>query len=129
IAGRRPFERNTAPETLTAIIREDHARLREVDATVPAEGERIVDRCLQKDPSDRYASTRDLARDLREAREALTNPSGRRSGSHLVPRVVPARRIAVATGAFVAIAVGLYFSMHQATPLQPPKFRSVAVLP
>jgi len=129
IAGRRPFERNTAPETLTAIIREDHPRLHEVDATVPAELGRIVDRCLQKAPSDRYASTRDLARDLREVRDALTNPSGRRSGPHLVPRMVPTGRIAAVAGAVIAIAAGAYFALNRTTPVQPPKFRSVAVLP
>ncbi|MGZ7041005.1 MAG: protein kinase domain-containing protein, partial [Thermoanaerobaculia bacterium] len=126
---KRPFDRNTAPETLTAIIREDPPRMASTDPTVPAELQRIVDRCLQKDPADRYASTRDLARDLREARDALTNPSGRRSGSHLVPRAVPVRRIGAIAAAAIVVAGAAYLATRPHTPVTPPSVRSVAVLP
>jgi tetratricopeptide (TPR) repeat protein len=125
----RPFDRNTAPETLTAIIREDHPRLHEVDPAVPAELERIIDRCLQKDPADRYASTRDLARDLREVRDALTNPSGRRSGSHVIARPFQARRAGAIGAAVLTVIVGAYVATRRTTPQSPPKYRSVAVLP
>jgi hypothetical protein len=37
----------------------------------------IIERCLQKDPNDRYASTRDLARDLANARDRLSELTGR----------------------------------------------------
>ena len=128
---RRPFDRNTAPETLTAIIREEHPRLRDIDAALPPELERIVDRLLRKDPADRYASTRDLARDLREVRDALTNPSGRRSGSHAAPGLKKRGRIAAIAAAAVAAVAGIaYMTMHPPTPTTtPPRFRSVAVLP
>jgi serine/threonine protein kinase len=65
IVGERPFDRATAAETLTAIIREEAPPLpRSTDKGV----RQIIARCLAKSPQLRYASTRDLARDLRDLR-------------------------------------------------------------
>ena len=69
LTGRRPFTRPTAVETLSAIIREDPPPVAELNPSVPAPVQWIVDRCLAKAPSDRYGSTRDLARDLAAARD------------------------------------------------------------
>ena len=132
IARRRPFDRNTAPETLTAIIREDHRHLRDIDPAIPAELERIVDRCLQKDPGDRYASTRDLARDLREVRDALTDSSGRRSGSHAVRRQIPVARLSGIAAGVALLAAGVFYMAREHTPLRPPArsgVKALAVLP
>jgi len=73
--GRRAFQRTTAAETLTAIIREDTEPISQINAGVPAPFRWIVERCLQKDPEERYASTRDLARDLKSVREHLSEVS------------------------------------------------------
>ena len=70
--GRRAFHRDTAAETLTAIIREDPSPIAQANARVPAPFRWIVERCLAKDPEERYASTRDLARDLAMVREHLS---------------------------------------------------------
>jgi serine/threonine protein kinase/Tol biopolymer transport system component len=70
--GKRAFQRATSAETLTAIIREDAEPIGPMNGRVPAPFRWIVERCLQKDPEERYASTRDLARDLRSVREHLT---------------------------------------------------------
>ncbi len=67
--GRRPFPRSSAAETMTAIIREEADPL---PATVPAPLRWIVERLLAKDPSDRYESTRDLYRELRQIRDRLS---------------------------------------------------------
>ena len=64
--GRHPFVRDSAPETLTAIIREDPPPL---PAGVPPPLRWIIERLLSKDPADRYDSTRDLYRDLRQLRD------------------------------------------------------------
>ena len=73
--GKRAFQRGTSAETLTAIIREDIEPVERVNAAVPAPFRWIVERCLQKDPEERYASTRDLARDIRSIREHLSEAS------------------------------------------------------
>jgi Tol biopolymer transport system component len=64
LAGRRPFAANSVPETLTAIIREDARPLESAAPNVPAPVRWLVERCLSKEPDGRYASSRDLARDL-----------------------------------------------------------------
>ncbi|HEY6843362.1 MAG TPA: serine/threonine-protein kinase, partial [Thermoanaerobaculia bacterium] len=72
IAGKRPFDRATNAETLTAIIREEAPPLPGGNEGTMRDLQQIVNRCLAKSPHDRYASTRDLARDLRDLRNRLT---------------------------------------------------------
>jgi len=74
--GRRAFQRNTAAETLTAIIREDPPPIDQANAKVPAPLRWLVERCLEKDPDERYASTKDLARDLSRLRQRLPEATG-----------------------------------------------------
>ena len=69
LAGRPPFRRPTLAETLTAIIRDEPEPFPPLDPRVDAPVRWIIDRCLAKDPEDRYGSTRDLARDLTRLRD------------------------------------------------------------
>ncbi len=73
--GKRAFARGTAVETLSAIIRDDPEPIGRVNPAAPPPLRWIVDSCLQKDPDERYASTRDLARDLKHAQERLSDLS------------------------------------------------------
>jgi eukaryotic-like serine/threonine-protein kinase len=68
-SGKRAFPRDSAAEIMTAIIREDAEPLA---VTVPAQFRWIVERLLAKEPADRYDSTRDLYRDLRQLRDRLS---------------------------------------------------------
>jgi dipeptidyl aminopeptidase/acylaminoacyl peptidase len=70
--GKRPFQRATGAETLAAIIREEPEDVARVNPRAPAPLRWIIDRCLEKDPDDRFASTTDLARDLASLREHLS---------------------------------------------------------
>jgi len=64
LAGRRAFQRETAAETMTAILREDPPVLEaSVEGLPPALG-RVVTHCLEKQPDERFQSARDLAFDL-----------------------------------------------------------------
>ena len=78
--GKRAFERGTSAETLTAIIREETEPVERLNASVPGPFRWLVERCMQKDPEERYASTRDLARDLKSIREHLSDSSVAVSG-------------------------------------------------
>ena len=70
--GRRAFARRSAPETMTAILREEPEPLSTAAPTIPVSLRWIVERCLSKDPEDRYAATKDLARDLARLRDGLS---------------------------------------------------------
>ncbi len=76
VTGKRVWKRDSAAETLTAIIREDPDPLATAAPGTPAAMRWIVDRCLAKDPEERYASTRDLARDLTTVKDHLGEVSG-----------------------------------------------------
>ena len=71
LTGRRAFDRTTIAETLSAIIREEPVRIVHINPSVPPPVRWIVERCLAKEPADRYAITRDLARDLGDARDHI----------------------------------------------------------
>jgi hypothetical protein len=56
LTGRRPFDRETAAETMTAILREDPPHPEGVDPTAA----RVALHCLEKRPEERFQSARDL---------------------------------------------------------------------
>ena len=60
LGGQPPFRRNTAVETLSAILRDDPAALVAARGTVSPNLEGVVRRCLEKRPEDRFASAQDL---------------------------------------------------------------------
>lgn len=68
-AGKKAFQGGSAAELMVAIIREDAQPL---PASVPAPFRWIVERLLHKEPNERYDSTRDLYRELRQARDRLS---------------------------------------------------------
>ena len=70
--GRRAFQRDSAAETLVAVIREEPEPIAKRNPRLPPPLRWIVERCLAKDPDGRYASTRDLARDLATLRDHLS---------------------------------------------------------
>jgi serine/threonine-protein kinase len=135
LTGRRPFDEPSPAETMAAIIRNDPKPLRDLRADVPRDLDRIITRCLEKDPRDRYASTRDLARDLREVRNMITAPSGVERTSTARPRFFtrPKRR----AGAMVAIGIALLVviiasrAARKAAPAAPPaaNVKAIGVLP
>jgi tetratricopeptide (TPR) repeat protein len=117
VSGQRAFKRETALQTMVSIVESDPRPLAEIAPDVPAEVQTIVSRCLSKDPAGRYASTRDLARDLHDLQLALV--SGSRSISHLSsvrPRVRRSPvRWAIAAGllaATVAVVAWLALSSN-----------------
>jgi len=71
--GRRAFRRNTPVETLSAIIRDEPEPIGSLNPQTPAPLRWIVERCLAKNPEERYVSTRDLARDLASVRDHLSD--------------------------------------------------------
>jgi predicted ATPase len=73
VTGVPAFQKKTPAETAAAILRDEPERIASRMLQAPAPFIWIVERCLAKDPKQRYASTRDLARDLAAVRDRLVD--------------------------------------------------------
>ena len=62
--GRRPFEGDNTVSVLTSILRDEPAKISGIKTSLPLQLQRIVERCLQKDPAGRYDSAAGLRDDL-----------------------------------------------------------------
>ena len=129
---RRPFERETKAEVLAAIIRDDPEPPSTIDKGIPEELDRLVMRCLSKQPRNRYGSTADLAVDLREIRHRFTSRTsspGGRDSSGRTERARPSRLAMIgALVAFFVFAGGLFmWNRHRASARE--SVQSLAVIP
>ena len=104
--GKKPFQRDTAAQTMAAIIQEDPEPITTANARVPAPLRWIIDRCLAKEPDGRYASTTDLARELKSLRDHLSEATSA-SISAGVPAAKPRRAPVGAMAAVVVAAVAV----------------------
>jgi serine/threonine protein kinase/Tol biopolymer transport system component len=68
-SGKQTFARDSSIETMAAIVRDEPPPLEE---KLPVPLKWIIDRCLAKEPQQRYESTRDLFQELRNLREHLS---------------------------------------------------------
>jgi len=71
LCGRRAFKQDTAAETMTAILKEDPPEFGKTETPISEGVERIMRRCLEKSPEQRFQS----AKDLGFALEALSGTS------------------------------------------------------
>jgi serine/threonine protein kinase len=65
VTGRRAFQRETAAETMTAILHDEPQGPMGSDHQIPMELGRVIRQCLAKSPNQRLQSARDLALGLR----------------------------------------------------------------
>ena len=65
LCGRRPFAGDSRASLMAAIVAADPPPLSSLLAQIPASLERLIRRCLAKDPDDRWQTARDLAAELR----------------------------------------------------------------
>ena len=73
--GRRPFEGDSAIDTLHKIIYSTAAPVTDFNPDAPADLQRIIRRCLAKDPDRRYQTIRDVANDLEDLRREIAGDS------------------------------------------------------
>ena len=72
LTGVRPFQGDSALTTLTAVMTHDPEPPRSLHREIPADLQRIVMRCLEKDPETRYPSAHVLHQDLSACRARIT---------------------------------------------------------
>ncbi len=121
LSGKRAFQGATAADTMGAILKDDPPSLSQITPAVPLSLHRIVYRCMEKNPDERFHS----AWDLGFALEGLSAASD--SGIAPAPRSIGARfrsrwlQAAVAVlGLALFTAIGMLTDRHftKATPIR-----------
>ncbi len=104
--GKPAFRRETPAGTLDAIINDELPPMGALDARAPLLLRWIVERCLAKNPEDRYGSTADLYRDLRTLRDRLAETVAREAGANVPKPAAAWRRVwkAAAIGAALVVS-------------------------
>jgi serine/threonine protein kinase/Tol biopolymer transport system component len=121
LSGRRAFKQDTAAETMTAILKQDPPEFAESGTPVSEGVERIMRRCLEKSPEQRFQSARDLAFAL----EALSGPPHTMAIQPAPSPVRPKRwAIVGTTAAMIALAIAAYFAGTR-THNEPARFERI----
>jgi Tol biopolymer transport system component len=118
VTGSRPFGGNSVVDTLHQIIHADPAPIAARVPAAPADLQRIVRKCLAKDPEERYQSMKEVAIDLRDLRRQLD--------SGPVMAAAPVRRgfstLAIAAVVVLLVAAGgmALWKTRGGLPVEPP---------
>src|SRR5713226_8556757 len=118
LSGQRAFRRDTPAETMTAVLKEDPPELSDPGRPLSSALERIVRRCLEKNPEQRFQS----ARDLSFALSALsgTDASGAARITEAPHRVPLLRWLSIVLALTAVAGATWYFARRSAagTPMQ-----------
>jgi len=87
VAGRRPFVGQTPADVASSILRDTPEPLTEVRAELPGEFGRIVTRCLEKDPRERFQTALEISNELRGLQRTLERGGPRESESPAAGKV------------------------------------------
>ena len=98
ISGKRAFQRDSGVETMNAILKEDPPELSNTNVAISPGMDRIIRRCLEKNPEQRFQS----ASDLTFAIETLSAKSGTSAAVQAI--ATPSRRRWIAAAVVVAVA-------------------------
>jgi eukaryotic-like serine/threonine-protein kinase len=124
LSGKRAFQRDTPPETMTAILRDDVPEMTDLQPPPPPALDRIVRRCLEKNPEQRFQSAKDLAFGL-ESLSQLSGSGGVTSAQAAIAAAKPApqKKIALAVAGVVLAAtigaIGWWIGRQSATVVAP----------
>jgi tetratricopeptide (TPR) repeat protein/TolB-like protein len=134
-SGREAFRRETPAQTIAAIIEDAPEPLATLNPAFPPPARWIIERCLAKEPAERYASTLDLARELRNVRERLPEVDSSGSSPYAVVSASLRRgwKRTAGTGlvalAVLAVAWGAWELWKRLGPAGSGRVPVVAVLP
>ena len=124
LTGKRAFGRANAVDTLSAILHDEPEPVGSLRLETPTALRWLVERCLAKEPDERYASTRDLARDLSMLRDRLSESGVSEPTTVRRRKTRPLLRLAAALGAAALLVLGgLLIGKQRQTPL--PTFRQL----
>src|SRR5206468_902868 len=105
VMGQRTFQRATEADTVSAILNEEPPPISQLSPDMPLGLERVIRRCLEKNPEQRFHSASDLAFAL----DALSDPAWTHTGTHAIPVELPKQRrlSTIAVGLILVLLGGL----------------------
>ena len=150
VTGERPFQGASAVDMISSILRDTPPSVTDRRADLPPHLARILRRCLEKDPRDRYQTSRDVYNELRDLRAETSSASSVSSprseaavGQEAAPRAPAAWRrralggrppiaaVLLGLALFVATRTGAFRRTSRAPQagIEPHAIQSIAVLP
>ena len=116
--GKQPFRRASIPQTLAAIIQEEPEPIGSLSPTTPAPLRWLVERCLAKEAKERYASTEDLARELRSLRDHVSELGRSEEDLSVAPsrRTLRVARPVLGAALLAAAAAGIFVGNRALRP-------------
>ncbi|CAN5751016.1 hypothetical protein BH20VER1_BH20VER1_07320 [soil metagenome] len=136
LAGRAPFEGETPTDVIAAILLSDPRPLEPRVPIFPPALQRVVDKCLRKDPADRYQTAEEMLSELRAIKEGtgVITPAGAASSGRRDRRPTRTARwigVAAVTALLTGLAVFYAWRDRPNDPVRAPAAmeKSIAVLP
>src|SRR5215471_7277719 len=119
LTGQRAFRRATSAETMSSILNEEPQHISQIVPTLPATLQRVVQRCLEKNPERRFQSASDLGFALEALSDSRHVPLEPKETKEPWKAATPFLRIGfVAVVVLAALAAGIW---HLNTPSPPPR--------
>jgi eukaryotic-like serine/threonine-protein kinase len=119
VSGKRAFSGDSSVEVMSAILKQEPP---ELDGALPPVLDRMIRRCLEKKPEERFQSARDLAFAL----ESISGTTS--SGTRRIPEK-PARRylrtVALVAGVAVLAGAAMFFVGRRTSRVPSPSFQRV----
>ncbi|HYK34885.1 protein kinase domain-containing protein [Alloacidobacterium sp.] len=112
LSGKRAFQRGTSAETMTAILNDDPPTISQTGANIPPALQRVVNRCLEKNPEQRFHSASDLAFALDALSDSGASPA---VGTQAPARRSPKRAVvwSITIIAVVCVVAAAYFTTNR----------------
>ncbi len=114
LTGKRAFQRETAAETMTAILREDPPEPSAAERSIPPALDRILRHCLEKKPEQRFQSASDIAFALEDATGTSSGATAARASAARSRRGLAVAVAGAAAGLIVGAVLTLRLSREPA---------------
>jgi len=117
-SGKRAFEGKTLVSVAAAILEKEPEPMKTLQPMTPPALERVIKKCLAKDPDARWQSAGDLASELKWIAEGggPASPEAAKSTFPAKPRMLPWAVAAVALLAVIGLGI-LHFASRQSKPV------------
>jgi eukaryotic-like serine/threonine-protein kinase len=137
VTGLKAFDGESPARVMSAILRDEPARVSSIVPVTPAALEALIHACLAKDPNERWQNISDVARQLGHLRDMMSSASSESlSGAAVRPPALTRSRGArrwiypAAAAALAAVAAAVWFLRGSAdAPAASPKLHALILPP